>query len=112
MKSKKTYIDIVPEIAQRDVITLQRKDREYGGSWCKRGGIGAAMMLLRKVDRIENQIQKFGWDIFAAAAADKRPEGIVDDIRDLRAYLLLVEAQVRCLAAAKSSPKRQKRLKS
>ena len=62
--------------------------------------------------QLETQIQKFGWDIFAAAAADKRPEGIVDDIRDLRAYLLLVEAQVRCLAQAKSSPKRQKRLKT
>jgi hypothetical protein len=112
MKSKKTYIDIIPEIAQWDVITLQCKDREYGGSWCKRGGVGAAMMIARKWDRLETQIQKFGWDIFAAAAADKRPEGIVDDIRDLRAYLLLVEAQVRCLAQAKSSPKRQKRLKT
>ena len=111
MKAKKNYIDLIPEIAQRDVITLQRKDREYGGSWCKRGGIGAAMMLLRKVDRIETQIKKYGWDIFAAAAADKRPEGIVDDLRDLRAYLLLVEAEVQCLAQAKSSPRKQKLLK-
>lgn len=34
------------------------------------------------------------WDIFAAIAADKRPEGIIDDIRDLRRYLVLVEAEM------------------
>jgi hypothetical protein len=55
------------------------------------GGIGAFMMLARKWDRIENQAQVYGWDIFDAMTSDKRPEGIIDDIRDLRRYLLLVE---------------------
>ena len=49
------------------------------------------MMLARKWDRIENQVKNHGWDIFATVKKDTRPEGILDDIRDLRRYLLLVD---------------------
>lgn len=73
------------------VAELVAKDSEYGGSWKKRGGVGAYMMLARKWDRLENHVQKHGWNIFAAYDADDRPEGILDDIRDLKAYLMLVE---------------------
>lgn len=37
---------------------------------------------------------KFGWDIFKAAIEDQRKEGLIDDIRDLRTYLMLVEAEL------------------
>ena len=36
-----------------------------------------------------------GWDIFKSIENDRRPEGILDDIQDLRRYLLLVEAHMR-----------------
>ena len=53
------------------------------------------MMLARKWDRLEKQVTEQGYDIFQAIAYDGREEGILDDIRDLRRYLFLVEAEVR-----------------
>tara|TARA_R110002020_G_scaffold165813_5_gene353553 strand:+ start:14996 stop:15268 length:273 start_codon:yes stop_codon:yes gene_type:complete len=78
-------------IAATDVEALVQAEKSYGDSWRKRGGIGAFMMLARKFDRIEIQSQTQGYDIFEAYAQDKREEGILDDIQDLRRYLLLVE---------------------
>lgn len=86
------------QVAQGDVEKLLVKDKEYGASWKKRGGVGAYMMLARKWDRLEEQVeQRAGFDIIAAARNDRRPEGILDDIRDLRRYLLLVEAELLAL---------------
>ena len=82
-------------VADADVEQLVRKDAEYGSSWKRRGGIGAMMMTCRKWDRLEQAVQKHGWDIFAAMAADTREEGILDDIGDLRRYLLLIESHIR-----------------
>lgn len=73
------------------VETLCVKDAEYGSSWRKRGGIGAFMMLARKWDRLETQVTAHNYDIFKAFESDDRPEGIIDDIRDLKSYLMLVE---------------------
>ena len=53
------------------------------------------MMLARKWDRLENQIRKHNYEIFEAIYADPSPEGILDDIGDLRRYLFLVEAEIR-----------------
>lgn len=92
----KDYIENIEPISQTDVAELRRKDAEYGGSWKKRGGVGAFMMLARKWDRIEEQLKTHSktYDVFDAALQDSRPEGILDDIRDLRRYLLLVEGEV------------------
>ena len=81
----------IKSIAQDDINSLIESEKSYGDSWKKRGGVGAFMMLARKWDRIENQVKKHGWDVFLAMERDKRPEGIADDIKDLRCYLLLVE---------------------
>jgi hypothetical protein len=51
-------------------------------------------MLARKWDRIENQVKPNGWDIFDTYKKDTRAEGILDDIQDLRRYLLLVEEEI------------------
>lgn len=100
--------DRVREIAEQDAEVLEDKDRQYGSSWRRRGGVGAFMMAARKWDRIETAIMPHPedptrangstvgrpvapWDIFGAVAADQRDEGILDDIRDLRRYLLLIE---------------------
>ena len=94
----KEYSPIIKQteiISAEDWTSLDRAEEDYGDSWRKRGGIGAFMMLARKWDRIEKQVFDYTYDIFLALEEDKRPEGLMDDIKDLRRYLLLVEAHMR-----------------
>lgn len=106
-------------VAANDVAETWRKDVEYERSWKKRGGVGAFMMLARKWDRLETQVRrdiplatdndgkKYGaapYDILAHIRADKRPEGLLDDIRDLRRYLMLVEAELVAEGTVKVPP--------
>ena len=88
------WVKDMSDIADADVRMLVKKEQEYGSSWKIRGGVGALMMLARKWDRLENQVKKYNYDVFAAIQADPSPMGILDDIGDLRRYLLLVEAEV------------------
>lgn len=81
-------------IAERDVDALQKAGQSYGDSWKSRGGVGAFMMLARKWDRIENQVKATGYDVFEAYKQDPTADGILDDIQDLRRYLLLVEEEI------------------
>ena len=81
-------------IARNDVQGLKAAEKSYGVSWRKRGGMGAFMMLARKWDRIENQVKPENYDIFSSYEKDKRQEGLLDDIQDLRRYLLLVEEHI------------------
>lgn len=102
-----SHLDYLQQVADEDVQQLQVKDREYGSSWKRRGGVGAFMMLARKWDRIEAQVNRVlvsppelkptvdRWDIFEHIRVDGRAEGLLDDIGDLRRYLLLVEAEIR-----------------
>ena len=83
--------DKIEKLAQRDIAQLKHAEKSYGDSWRKRGGVGAFMMLARKWDRIENQCIKDGYDIFDTISKDPTNTGILDDIRDLRRYLILVE---------------------
>lgn len=115
------HIKFLDEIAREDVRHVEVAERNYGSSWKKRGGVGAYMMLTRKSDRIENALRPSDdddaranlkteatvapWDIFGAIAADARPEGIIDDIRDLRRYLLLVESEMRARGASSAQPR-------
>jgi len=82
-------------LANQDVEGLHSSEQSYGDSWKQRGGVGAFMMLARKWDRLEKQVNEYNYDVFLAAKDDMREEGILDDIRDLRRYLFLVEAEVR-----------------
>ena len=79
------------KLTDKDIDSLELAEQSYGDSWKKRGGVGAFMMLARKWDRLENKVEEFSWDVFEAIECDLRDEGILDDIRDLRRYLLLVE---------------------
>lgn len=84
---------LIQELANKDVETLRKKGETYGSSWSKRGGVGAFMMLARKWDRIENIVEKnHNYNIFTAGYINDGD--ILDDIGDLRRYLLLVEAKV------------------
>jgi len=82
------------QVADMDIVHLTLAEMSYGNSWKKRGGVGAFMMLARKWDRLENQVSRTGWDVFKACTEDNREEGVIDDIRDLRRYLLLVESEL------------------
>jgi len=90
MKEKLSQVKLA-NLGNADVTALMKAEKSYGMSWKKRVGVGAFMMLARKWYRMENQVKIHGWDIFEAAKKDTRPEGILDDIRDLRRYLLLVD---------------------
>ncbi len=98
-EAKATYLDLLATVSDTDVRALRKAQQSYGDSWKKRGGVGVFMMLARKWDRIEKQLTSGrdfvpDWDILSHAAIDNRSEGLIDDIRDLRRYLLLVEAEL------------------
>lgn len=89
--------ELLRTIADKDVTILEYKGKSYGSSWRKRGGVGAFMMLARKWDRVENQMEAAGYDIFEPLQKEMvagTTDGLLDDIRDLRRYLLLVEGHV------------------
>lgn len=111
-----TNLDHLETVAREDVEGLKKAQKSYGDSWKKRGGVGAFMMLARKWDRLEEALRPGDgaaqgvarvalksddhaacapFDIFRAAELDTRAEGIIDDIRDLRRYFLLVESELR-----------------
>lgn len=104
------YLEIV---AQSDVEVLREKEKTYGASWKLRGGAGAFMMLARKWDRLENMLRAepiivnrsrdgksnliLGqYDVFTHI--EHKPNGeddsVLAQVRDLRRYLLLVEAEM------------------
>ena len=93
-EKRSKIIQKVNVLANDDVSALHEAEKSYGDSWKKRGGIGAFMMLARKWDRIEKQAEDYTYDVFLALKEDNREEGLIDDIRDLRRYLLLVEAEM------------------
>lgn len=91
------HMNCIDGIASSDCEMLRHKEKTYRGSWKKRGGVGAFMMLARKWDRIEVIAEKSGYDIFSViereglGGADGE---LISEIRDLRGYLLLVEAEM------------------
>lgn len=112
------HLPFLQTIAEEDVAQLLQKDREYGGSWKSRGGVGAFMMLARKWDRLENMVRQLRsytikehedetrtaatagpYDVFEHVRLSELERGdaesLLDTIGDLRRYLLLVEAEVR-----------------
>jgi hypothetical protein len=85
----------VKDLLTADHLELVKKEKEYGSSWKKRGGVGAFMMAARKWDRIETQVERRGYDIFTTVYENPSETGILDDIADLRRYLALIEDHVR-----------------
>lgn len=85
--------------ASADVDGLAEAHKKYGDSWRKRGGGEAYHNLTRKWDRLERAVEALpSHDIFEAVrinvAGDGTitgKDGLLDDIRDFRRYLHLVE---------------------
>jgi len=95
MSEDMSHMNYIELVGRQDCATLITKEATYKGSWKKRGGVGAFMMLARKWDRIENMAEAAKYDIIELAISD--PSGadgtILAEIRDLRCYLTLVEAE-------------------
>ncbi len=110
------YLSHMNDVAKEDVGALVKAQTSYGNSWKQRGGVGAFMMLARKWDRIEQRMGQTPvllfdsditfadggddgdrFDILQHLMADDRPEGVIDDIRDLRRYLILIESEARAM---------------
>lgn len=102
------FKDRLVEQLEKAVEVILRKNAEYGGSWVKRGGVGAFMMFARKWDRLEHALEiknsegrVIGYrDFFELALTDRRQEGIIDDLEDLRNYLILSLDEIRVRQAA------------
>lgn len=110
-----SYLDKLPDVANRHVDRLTKAHEHYGDSCLKRGGVGLFMMLARKWDRIERRVENIEvtaytmnpapgtelrltvgqYDILGHIKADTRPEGLADDVADLIDYLMIVEAELR-----------------
>lgn len=104
-------------VADEDVRYVLQKDASYGASWKKRGGVGAFMMLARKWDRLDNMLDGEAWkyDVFRAIqaqaeveSAEGKPQGsdgtVLAEVRDLRRYLLLVEAEMMARGVVAAPP--------
>lgn len=101
------FLNYLRPTADHDIEILESKGATYGDSWKKRGGVGAFMMLARKWDRIENQMQaaEKQYDILAPLIEEMKAgcrDGLLDDIADLRRYLMLVEAEARAYVYGRS----------
>lgn len=81
-------------ISLRDIEGLEGADSRYGDSWMKRGGAGAYFVTVRKIDRLEEEAKGVNFDIFKAAVKYPGKDGTLDTIRDLRRYLMLIEAEI------------------
>lgn len=88
--------EIWKKIHEEDRLVLTAKRHKYGDSWKRRGGTGAFHVGIRMADRLDAIAAQFGYDIFAAMAADvPDQEGMLNAIGDLRRYLLLWEGEYR-----------------
>lgn len=97
-EEKFRYHDFIPDIANKDLAEVIPKDISYQASWKNRGGTGAFHVgLARKWDRLEAILKtQFDYDVFRGIAADTsgKDGSVLDQIRDLRRYLLLIEAEM------------------
>lgn len=102
--------DILSTLVNDDVTILKIKDKSYGSSWRKRGGIGAYMMAARKWDRLEEMLairnsagEVIGYQDMFIVIRDEYARGVYDNgaepdnsflaqLRDLRRYLGLIDS--------------------
>lgn len=96
MMTSNSHMDCLRAVADEDIRHLEEKEKTYGGSWKKRGGMGAFMMAARKWDRLENMLPVDNYDVFTAI--QRQPGGedgtVLAEVRDLRRYLLLIESEM------------------
>jgi len=77
------------EIYRIQYLLVALKTITYGSSWRKRGFSGAIHNLFRKIDRLENIVQRIE-DVGLANLKDTENETIIDTLGDLMNYSALV----------------------
>ena len=98
-------LDFIEIVSKEDHDHLREKAKSYGDSWKRSGGRSSWFMLKRKMDRLENMLNKYPKDMKEALAHQdvfekikQDPSGtdgtVLAEIRDLRRYLLLVESEM------------------
>lgn len=100
------HMDYIEGISDNDIAVLRVKEfQTYGGSWKKRGGTGAFFVIARKWDALENILAKAGtFDVLSVGVEQGEGDGtVIEQIRDLRRYLLLAEAEMVNLKSHKKS---------
>lgn len=91
------HMAFLEAVAEVDIKELHRKEKTYRSSWKRRGGNGTFHVFARCWDRLEGALEARGdYDVFTAIAeapggADGTP---LASLRDLRRYLMLVEAEM------------------
>lgn len=93
------YHKHLQSIAKNDIAYVERKDAQYKASWKQRGGPGAFFTIVRPMDRLQSMAEgwKRSYDIFDMISYEglDGPDGsMIACVRDLRRYLLLVEAEM------------------
>lgn len=101
--------DPFADVAARDVEELRVKNANYGESWKRRGGVGAFMMLARKWDRLDNLLAPTGGGASLDHVLARNPGNVLDDVGDLRRYLLLVADEAPRAQRARPAPAREER---
>lgn len=84
-------------IVDDDLQYLRKKDVQYEASWKRRDGQGAFFTIVRPWDRLDAMCKRNGYDLFEVIEREglAGPDGsVIACIRDLRRYLLLVEAEM------------------
>jgi len=98
--TEKSFEVSLEEVAVRDVEGLMQARIEYGESWKKRGGCGAYFTIVRPLDRLDILCARpasngVPFDIFQHCLdSPNGDEGVLNALRDLRRYLLLVEVEL------------------
>lgn len=87
------HLEYLRAVTDEDVREIKRKEDTYKGSWKKRGGVGAFMMLARKWDRIEEMCKRRHFDILEQVG-DGNDGSLIAEIRDLRRYATLIESEL------------------
>lgn len=88
-------------VQKADLAYVLKKDTQYKASWKRRGGPGAFFTIARPWDRLENMLATWvdgsgAYDLFGMLNYEglDGPDGsLIACIRDLRRYLLLLEAE-------------------
>lgn len=85
-----TDFDAVRELIAKGVDLLEKKDGEYGASWCKRGGTGAFFTVWRKIDRLEEQLKKVKYNLLDISVDTDSTESLDETLKDAMLYFALV----------------------
>ena len=99
-KTKEELYEAVGVVAQLDWSGVMKGEEEYDRSWLKRGGVGVYFTLIRPMDRLDSLCSRpasngVPYDIFQHCLDSPDGDtGVLNAVRDLRRYLLLVEAEL------------------